>query len=39
MKDVRDAIANILDKTSLANMLEREERAQQQEKGILQYFI
>ena len=39
MKDVRDAIANILDKTSLADMLEREEKAEQQERGILQYFI
>ncbi len=39
MKEVRDAISNILDKTSLADMLEREEKAQQQEKGVLQYFI
>jgi Rrf2 family protein len=39
MKDVRDAISNILDKTSLADMLEREEKVQQQEKGIMQYFI
>jgi DNA-binding IscR family transcriptional regulator len=39
MKDVRDAIANILDKTSLADMLEREEKAEQQERGIFQYFI
>jgi Rrf2 family protein len=39
MKDVRDAIANILDKTSLGDMLEREEKAQQQEIGVLQYFI
>jgi Rrf2 family protein len=39
MKDVRDAIANILDKTSLADMLEREQKAEQQERGILQYFI
>ena len=39
MKDVRDAITNVLDKTSLADMLEREEKAQQQEKGILQYMI
>lgn len=27
MKDVRDAITNVLDKTSLAEMLDREERA------------
>jgi DNA-binding IscR family transcriptional regulator len=39
MKEVRDAISNILDNTSLADMLEREEKAQQQEKGVLQYFI
>ena len=39
MKEVRDAISNILDKTSLADMLEREEKAKQQEKGVLQYFI
>jgi Rrf2 family protein len=39
MKDVRDAITNVLDKTSLADMLEREEKAHQQEKGILQYMI
>jgi Rrf2 family protein len=39
MKDVRDAITNVLDKTSLADMLEREEKAKQQEKGILQYMI
>ena len=39
MKDVRDAIANILDNTSLADMLEGEEKAQQQERGVLQYFI
>lgn len=39
MKEVRDAISNILDKTSLADMLEREEKARLQEKGVLQYFI
>ncbi len=39
MKEVRDAISAILDKTTLADMLEREERAEQQEKGILQYMI
>ena len=39
MKDVRDAIADILDNTSLADMLERAEKAEQQERGILQYFI
>jgi Rrf2 family protein len=39
MKEVRDAIANILDNTSLADMLEGEEKAQQQERGVLQYFI
>ncbi|HEX9024014.1 MAG TPA: Rrf2 family transcriptional regulator [Geobacteraceae bacterium] len=39
MKDVRDAIANILDGTSLADMLEREERAAKMEKGILDFSI
>jgi Rrf2 family protein len=39
MKEVRDAMANILDNTSLADMLEGEEKAQQQERGVLQYFI
>lgn len=39
MKDVRDAIANILDGTSLADMLEREERAAKAEKGILDFSI
>ena len=39
MKDVRDAISNILDKTSLADMLEREEKAANIEKGILNFSI
>jgi len=39
MKEVRDAISNILDKTSLADVLEREEKAKQQEKGVFKYFI
>jgi len=39
MKDVRDAISSILDKTSLADMLELEEKAEQRERGILQYMI
>jgi len=39
MKDVRDAITNILDKTSLADMLEREEKAAKREKGILDFSI
>jgi len=39
MKDVRDAISNILDKTSLSDLLEREERAKQKERRILHYSI
>ncbi len=39
MKDVRDAISSILDGTSLADMLEREERAAKMEKGILDFSI
>ncbi len=39
MKDVRDAISNILDKTTLCDMLEREERAKQKESGNLHYSI
>ncbi len=39
MKDVRDAISNILDGTSLADMLEREEKAAKMEKGILDFSI
>jgi Rrf2 family protein len=39
MKDVRDAITNVLDKTSLADMVEREEKAAKMEKGILDFSI
>jgi Rrf2 family protein len=39
MKDVRDAISNILDKTTLSDMLEREERAKLKGKGIIHYSI
>lgn len=39
MKDVRDAIADILDGTSLADVLERSEKAEQLEKGALHYCI
>ena len=39
MKDVRDAISNILDKTTLSDMLEREEKAKQMEQGIIHYSI
>ncbi|RPJ08069.1 MAG: Rrf2 family transcriptional regulator, partial [Deltaproteobacteria bacterium] len=35
MKDVRDSMAGILDGTSLADLLEREEEAAKKEKGIL----
>lgn len=39
MKDVRDAISNLLDKTSLADMLEREDKAAKIEEGILDFSI
>jgi Rrf2 family protein len=39
MKDVRDAIANILDKTTLAEALERSEHAKREQKNILMYNI
>jgi Rrf2 family protein len=39
MKDVRDAIADILDGTTLKDVLEREEQASQRDKGILNYMI
>ena len=39
MKDVRDAMADILDGTSLADLLEREEKAAKKEKGILDFSI
>jgi len=39
MKDVRDTMAGILDGTSLAGLLEREEKAAKKEKGILDFSI
>jgi len=39
MKDIREATAKILDGTSLADVLDREEKAKQQEEGILNYII
>lgn len=39
MKDVRDAISNILDKTTLAEALERSENAKREQKDILMYNI
>ena len=39
MKDVRDAMAKILDGTTLADVLERTEKEEQQGKGILHYYI
>jgi Rrf2 family protein len=39
MKDVRDAIADILDGTTLADVLEREERARHRDHGIINYVI
>lgn len=39
MKDVRDAIAKVLDNTSLQEMLERSEQAALQGQGIIDYTI
>ena len=39
MKDVRDAIAKVLDNTSLQEMLERSEQAARQGQGIIDYTI
>jgi Rrf2 family protein len=39
MKDVRDAIAQILDNTSLQEMLDRSEQAVRQGRGIIDYTI
>ena len=39
MKDVRDAMAKILDGTTLADVLERTEKAEQMGKGALHYYI
>lgn len=39
MKDVRDAMADILDNSTLADVLERVAKAQSREEGILNYVI
>ncbi len=39
MKDIREATAKILDGTSLADMLEREEKVKHQEESALNYTI
>jgi len=39
MRDIREATAKILDGTSIADMLEREEKVKQREEGILNYTI
>ncbi len=39
MKDLRDATAKILDGTTLADMLRREENAKQMQEGVLNYAI
>jgi Rrf2 family protein len=39
MKDIRDATAKILDDTSLADMLEREEKVKHRDDDILNYAI
>lgn len=39
MKDVRDAMANILDGTTLADVLEQIDRAEDQQKGVLNFCI
>jgi Rrf2 family protein len=39
MKEVRDAIAGILDSTTLADVLEQMDRAEKQSRGVLDFFI
>jgi Rrf2 family protein len=39
MKEVRDAIASILDGTTLADVLEKVAKASQKEKGVFHYII
>lgn len=39
MKDVRDAMAQILDNTTLAGVVERIEEAERQGEGIMHYYI
>ncbi|HEY5975940.1 MAG TPA: Rrf2 family transcriptional regulator [Geobacteraceae bacterium] len=39
MKEVRDAIAGILDSTTLADVLERMDKAEKQARGVLDFFI
>lgn len=39
MKDVRDAIAGILDNTTLADVLEKIDNAEESEKGVLNFYI
>ncbi|KAF0219062.1 MAG: BadM/Rrf2 family transcriptional [Geobacteraceae bacterium] len=39
MKDVRDAMAKILDGTTLADVLERIDKAEQKQKGVLNFYI
>ena len=39
MKDVRDAMAKILDGTSLADVLDRIDKAEQADKGVLNFCI
>ncbi|MBJ6723714.1 RrF2 family transcriptional regulator [Geomesophilobacter sediminis] len=39
MKEVRDAMANILDNTTLADVLEKIENAEEAQKGILNFCI
>jgi Rrf2 family protein len=39
MKDVRDAIAGILDNTTLADALEKIDNAEESEKGVLNFYI
>lgn len=39
MKEVRDAIAGILDNTSLADALEKMDNAEEAQKGVLNFYI
>ncbi len=39
MKDLRDAMAKVLDTTTLADALEAMDKAEQQQKGVLNFYI
>ncbi len=39
MKDLREAMAKVLDNTTLADVLESMDKAEQQQKGVLNFYI